>query len=172
VTRKELAQRAAELGMPAGGTFRYQRLDRGGGWEMEWIGLRVQEKPERSPWPYHYTRLVGEIGAVHQVWYMAARHGPSGFGLERRWHPDMGEDREWTAVSRNGEFGLLGQARGLFRHSGRRPALRGPEQIRAARARLSRAAGKPPTTSRLARELGITAPTLRSYLHRWPSAQG
>lgn len=134
---------------------------------MEYIAVPVAEKPERAPWPWMRVRQNGAIVGILQVWYMAAAHQPSGFRLERRWHPRMGEERKWIATSADGEFGLLRQARGLFRHSGRPPALRGPEEIRNAYERLRRAAGKVPTAARIARELGMSTPTLREYLERW-----
>jgi hypothetical protein len=136
---------------------------------MEYLAVPIEgPKPPRAEWPWMRVRdTFGEVLGTFQVWYMAVVHEPSGFLLERRWHPDMGEDREWRATSADGEFGLLGQARGLFRHSGRPPALRGPEEIRAVYRRLRRAAGRPPTTPRMARELGISTDTLRAYMARW-----
>jgi hypothetical protein len=135
---------------------------------MEYVAVPTDQEPNGVPWPWLRGRDERhEVIAVYQVWYMAMTHEPSGFRLERRWHPDMGEEREWVATSRDGDFGMLGQARGLFRHPGRKPALRGPEQIRAVRQRLTRAAAKPPTTARLASALGISTDTLRDYEARW-----
>jgi hypothetical protein len=158
-----------ELGIPAGTRVERSIRDRGGGWQQEHIGIPVDAKPDRAEWPWMQRRDErGRIIGVLQLWYLAMTHSPSGFRLERRWRPSLGEDREWIATSRDGEFGLLGQARGLFRHAGRRPAVRGPEDIESAHAKLTRATGgRKPSTARLARELGMTTGTLRTYLARW-----
>lgn len=170
MTPAELALFVDQLGIPnKGTTIRYLRQNRAHGWEQEVIGVVLDSEPAPRPWPWMNERDEhGEVVQRLQVWWAEMHHLQSGFRLARRWHPDMGPKREWSATSPgDGTFGLLGEARGLFRHSGRPVAIRGPEQIREAIDRLSKATGKPPTTAQVARDLGITVATLRIYAKRW-----
>lgn len=165
-------ERARGLGIPEDATVWAVTSDRGGGWVQESIAVEVDGKPEPCPWPWLQIRdPEGEIVAHGQVWQVIVAHEPSGFSLTRRWRPELGEGREWIAQSPDGSFPLLGTARGLLRHPGRPPKVRGPEQVRAAREQLTRAAGRAPTVKELARKLDMTRRTLEERLERWPKAR-